>query len=517
MLSVAKGVARRLPQQDSVPERVGPYRLCIELASGGMATVYLGYTETAGAGARFAAVKVVHSHLAGDAAFAEMFVDEAEIASRIRHANVCAVHDFDVSGGSPYIAMEYLVGEPLSAVWRKLSRRTRRGSRGEVARHARLAAKILADACEGLHAAHELTDYDGEPLAVVHRDVSPGNVIVTFDGVAKVVDFGVAAAARKRHKTETGMVKGKFAYIAPECLRGRKADRRADVWAIGVIAWEMATGKRLFRGRSDVETLRAVMDAEIPIPSSVRPGLPKRFDDVVMRALQRDPAERHGSARELGRHLARLANGAEVVTSADIGEWLEELFPGAKERKTQLLELAEQIARDGATQVGPLPAVEGTAPARTPPTPPTPPTPELEPTTLYDHPRSFAARPEPARRGSWPRGAWRTGAAALLGAGVGSLVTTLLVAGFGEARPPATEARAEPPVPSQAPAPRAELRLRPGAGMARGPYLLELVDSSADQLTLRIRLADRAEETELTPADGAAVDGPAPIEGDAAE
>lgn len=508
MLSVARKL-RWLPRTGAPAKRVGPYRLCVELASGGMATVYLGCTDAVAAGARFAAVKVVHSHLAADAAFTEMFVDEAEIASRIRHANVCAVQRFDVSGGLPYIAMEYLVGEPLSAIWRKV---VRRQDKITVARDARHAAKILADACEGLHAAHELTDYDGEPLEVVHRDVSPGNVIVTFDGVAKVVDFGVAAASRKRHHTETGMVKGKFAYIAPECLRGRKADRRSDVWAIGVLAWELATGRRLFRGRSDVDTLRAVMDAEIPKPSSVRAGLPAEFDDVVMRALQRDPAARYPTARALGRELARVANTAEVVTSADIAEWLEQLFPGGKERKQQLLELALQIAEDDARSIAPaselrastltegMPVVDGDAI-------------DSEATAFFDPSRR--SLPLPTGSGSEPvegvasrrRGRWTLTVGILVGLGLGCLVTVLALAqggGFpsGLAAALIGASRSEPALPTAPPLaappppPRSELRLRPGSALARGPYLLEIVESSPDELVLQIRLADGSELVE---------------------
>src|SRR5262249_27823405 len=161
-------------------------------------------------------------------------------------------------------------------------------------------------------------------------------------------DFGVAAAAHKRHHTLTGVVKGKFASVAPECLKGHKADRRADVWGIGVIAWELLTGGRLFRRDSDVDTLYAVTEAPIQHPSKVRRGLPAALDEIVLRALARDPEQRYATARELGRDLARFsARKGEVVTSADVADWLRELFPGGRERRQQILELAAQLGAPG--------------------------------------------------------------------------------------------------------------------------------------------------------------------------
>lgn len=489
MLSLAKRVGRRAQTEvgeAGAPVRVGPYRLCLELAAGGMATVYLAHNGAPGASARFAAVKLVHSHLANDAGFAEMFMDEAEIASRIRHPHVCSVYDFDVSKERSYIAMEYLLGEPMGAIWRKLARARQKSPE----RTARLIARALADACEGLHAAHELTDDEGEPLEVVHRDVSPGNIVLTFDGLTKVVDFGVAAAARKRHRTQTGMLKGKLAYIAPEALRGERVDRRCDVWGVGVTAWELVTGQRLFRAKSDVDTLRAVVEAPIKPPSEVRSDLPKELDDILMLALERDPEARYETARDLGRDLARFACRNEVITTSDLGEWLDELFPGARARKQQLLEIAAQIAREEpeATVVDEPPR----APARErTPTPS-----ELEPTRLYD--RDPITDPTgPARTRRW-RG-WPTVIALGIGLGVGGSGTWILTQESApppvrEHAPPAPLATAAPPpAPPEPERPQPELRIRPGGGLARGPYLLELVDSAPDELLLRVRFDGRAD------------------------
>lgn len=330
--------------------RLGPYRLCLELESGGMATVYLAHADATIAKQNFCALKVIHPHLEHDRGFVEMFVDEAEIAARIRHANVCGVLDYGVADGRYYIAMEYLLGESMAAVFRRLGRQRR----VDEDLLARCVARALADACEGLHAAHELTDSDGESLHVVHRDVSPENVLLTYDGIVKVLDFGVASASRKRHRTRTGIVKGKFAYVAPEFLRGTaKPERRADIWGVGVVAWELLTGQRLFRRETEIETLRAVCEDLILPPSKARPGLPQELDDIIMRALSREPEQRYATARDFGKDLARFAAAGDPIVSSDLAEWMEELFPGGRRRNEQILDLAEQLQIDGADRTPP--------------------------------------------------------------------------------------------------------------------------------------------------------------------
>lgn len=322
-------------------ERLGPYQLCFEIASGGMATLYLARVDLLAGIHRFVALKQIHPHLMKDPAFVEMFLDEARIASQISHANVCSVFDFGVADGTYFIAMEYLSGEPLSMVRLALLGRPDLPN-GE--KLATLAARIIADAAEGIHAAHELCDPAGVPLNVVHRDVSPDNVFLTYDGVVKIVDFGVARARRQKHKTRTGVLKGKYAYIQPEALRGERTDRRGDVWGLGVILWELLTLKRLFQRKTDVDTLKAVLDSPIPPPSSVRPDLPPELDAIVARALARDPRERYQTARELGRDLTRfLAERRTAVGLAELSEFMSELFPGGAARKRQLVEIAERV------------------------------------------------------------------------------------------------------------------------------------------------------------------------------
>jgi len=320
-------------------QRLGRYRLCFELASGGMATVFLARAEGPGGFEKLVALKRIHPHLAKQRAFVEMFLDEARIASRISHPNVCSVIDFGEARGTYFLTMEYLVGEPLSRVLRALSR----GPRELRKRLPAFAARIVADAAEGMHAAHELRDERGHPLRVVHRDISPHNLFLTYDGAVRVVDFGIASAENRIHETSVGSVKGKHAYMAPEQLRGNKVDRRADVWALGVVLWELLTLDRLFRRGTAPETISAVASEAAPPPSLVADEVPEELDAIVLRALARDPADRTPSARHLARDLeAFLAARSESVGLSDLAEWLDALFPGGHERKLQLARIASQ-------------------------------------------------------------------------------------------------------------------------------------------------------------------------------
>jgi serine/threonine-protein kinase len=420
-----------------------------------MASVYLARRDSDYGLVRMLAVKLIHRHLANDREFIEMFMDEVELASQIRHPNVCAVLDYDLHQDESYLVMEYLIGESLMSV----AKRIERAKELDPDRLAACVARMLADACEGLHAAHELTDADGEPLHVVHRDVSLENVFATYDGIAKIMDFGVAAAAHKRHRTLTGVVKGKFASVAPECLKGNKPDRRADIWGIGVVAWELLTGRRLFRRETDVDTLCAVSEAPIARPSEIRPGLPSAIDDIVLRALARDPEQRYATARELGRDFARFcARDGQVVTSADVADWLRELFPGGRERKQQIVALAAQLGTQN-DEGTPSHVGETRAPAASATLPPLPPGAEATlATSIWLGPRSASSSPPPAtsapaeHRPGWLRwhSVWRTGWVVFVIASAGAaaaLVAQAFVFG------PAFAPRSQRALPVLAPAP----------------------------------------------------------------
>ncbi len=316
----------------------GPYHLALEIASGGMATVFLavhgleGFQNTV-------AVKRIHPHLAKDKQFVDMFVDEAHIAARINHPYVCRVFDFGKAGDSYYIAMEFLRGEPLSRVFKALT-----PARLSSARHPTIIARIIANLAEGLHAAHTLKDTSGQSLDVVHRDVTPQNLFVLCDGTVRVTDFGIARARVRSHQTEGGKIKGKLSYMSPEQLNQAPVDCRTDVWSLGVVAWELLTGRRLFRATSEGETVLSVLSRNIPAPSQFESGIPRQLDAIVLKALSRDPAQRYASARELVRALEGfLAAASDTVPSMDLADWIEDLFPGASQRAEGLVQLAHAV------------------------------------------------------------------------------------------------------------------------------------------------------------------------------
>jgi serine/threonine-protein kinase len=317
-----------------------------------MASVYLARAAGAPGFQKLVALKRIHAHLAKEKEYVEMFLDEARIASRITHANVCSVFDFGEVNGEYFIAMEYLVGEPLSRVHRRVVANAE--ERSSPLLPSRM-ARIIAQAAEGLHAAHELNDADGQSLNVVHRDVSAENLFVTYDGDTQVVDFGIAHARQRVHHTEAGQVKGTFPYMAPEQMTAAVVDRRVDVWALGAVLWELLTLRRLFLRDTDVNTMYAVLSGEIRPPSEYRSDVPPELDEIVLKALQRNPDERWQSAREMGKALRRfLAKQEELVGPAEIAEWMAELFPNGEARKHHLMEIArtspDQIAADSPYQ-----------------------------------------------------------------------------------------------------------------------------------------------------------------------
>jgi serine/threonine-protein kinase len=255
---------------------------------------------------------------------------------------VCSVFDFGEADGEYYIAMEYLVGEPLSRLMSRVART--QGHRRSPLLPLRM-ARIIADACEGLHAAHELKDANGDLLHVVHRDVSPRNLFATYDGAVQVVDFGIASANQRLHHTVTGKVKGTFAYMAPEQLTGHSIDRRVDIWALGVTLWEMLAVKRLFKRDTTANTVHSVLYDEIRPPSEHRPQVPKELDRIVLKALQRDPKDRWRTAREMGTALRQfLGTEKEIMGSAELSEWMGEVFPQGEARKSQLMEIARMAS-----------------------------------------------------------------------------------------------------------------------------------------------------------------------------
>jgi serine/threonine-protein kinase len=291
-----------------------------------MAQLNLARAEGLGGFERLVAIKMIHEHLRKEHAFVQMFLDEARIAARIHHPHVVAVHEIGEHAGRHYIVMDYVSGETLAA----LLVRSSKGRPIPIP----IAAHLLATAAEALHAAHELVDGEGRPLGVVHRDVSPQNMIIGYDGLLRIVDFGVAKAASRLGHTKPGSQKGEYPCMAPEQLQGGAVDRRTDVFALGVVLWEVLTGKRLFRGATDGETVLRVMTLKVAPPSSHRDEVSGDLDAIVLRALEREVSGRQATARELAFALRDfIATHSRFVTSADVETYMAEIFSDRREQR----------------------------------------------------------------------------------------------------------------------------------------------------------------------------------------
>jgi serine/threonine-protein kinase len=291
----------------------GRYALHDAIASGGMATVHLGRMVTTAGVTRTVAIKRMHPHLLAESDFAAMFLDEARLAMRIQHPNVVGTFDVVATETELLLVMDFVLGESLDQLLRK-ARAT--GPAPPV----RVICSVLAGVLAGLHAAHEARDEGGAPLDIVHRDVSPQNVLVGVDGVPRVVDFGVAKAAGRLHTTEEGRIKGKLAYMAPEQLAMAKLDRRVDVFAAAAVLWEGLAGQRLFGADNPGATVANVLDKEIPPPSVHNADVPAAVDAIVLRGLSRHPDLRFATAREMAMALEQASPPA---TPREIGEWVQ--------------------------------------------------------------------------------------------------------------------------------------------------------------------------------------------------
>ncbi|WP_437320172.1 serine/threonine-protein kinase [Sorangium sp. So ce385] len=310
------------------------YLLFDEIGAGGMATVHLGRQHGSAGFRRTVAVKRLYPQFVRDPELVAMLLDEARVAARIRHPNVVATIDVVSSGGEVLLVMEYVHGESLA---RLLRAATKDGG----APPPRIACAVLAGALHGLHAAHEATAEDGAPLGLVHRDVSPHNLLVGEDGVARVLDFGVAKSAGRAQITRDGQLKGKLAYMSPEQIAGEPLDRRADVYAAGVVLWETLTGERLFEGRGEALSILRLLQAGVDPPSARRPGVPPELEAITLRALARCPEDRFPTAREMA--LALEATGLAASTS-EVGAWVASLAGEALAQRAALIAAIEPAA-----------------------------------------------------------------------------------------------------------------------------------------------------------------------------
>jgi serine/threonine protein kinase len=278
--------------------RLGSYDLVRKIAAGGMAEIFLARQWGEAGFFRDVVIKRLFPHLAEHERQLRMFLDEARLLSQLSHPNIPQVYEVGQAEGSWYLAMEYVEGLTVADLWRM-------GARAGLVMPMNVAIAVLLQACEALHHAHERADRAGRPLRIVHRDVTPHNIMLTRDGVGKLMDFGVAATSARKD-TEAGAVRGTFAYMAPEQVRGKALDKRADVFALGVVLYELTTGTRLFRG-TDVQVMTAVVEQDAPPPSSRVPGYPADLEEIVCAALARDRGARIPSAAHLATYLEELA------------------------------------------------------------------------------------------------------------------------------------------------------------------------------------------------------------------
>jgi eukaryotic-like serine/threonine-protein kinase len=304
--------------QQSLPVMLGRYELLGALARGGMATVHLARHRGEAGFQRLFAIKVLHPHLADDEEFVSMLLDEARIAARLHHPNVVPIVDLGSQDGIHYVVMEYIEGCSLSALLKK--------NRNQ--RPPRLLVPIALDVLAGLHAAHSLKDDDGSPMNLVHRDVSPQNVMVGADGTARITDFGIARAESRILSTRPGQLKGKLAFMSPEQLKAAgKLDRRSDLFSAGAMLWSALTGRRLFLGDSDAATLSNVLRLPIPLPSRIGCKPPAAFDPVLLAALERDLNKRFQTAQQMEEALREVALSASCLGSRrEVAEWVAGAF-----------------------------------------------------------------------------------------------------------------------------------------------------------------------------------------------
>lgn len=275
-------------------DELGRYQLLVQIGQGGMAAVFLGRLRGVAGFAKLVVIKRMHAHLSYDKRFIELFANEGRVVAQLSHPNICQVHELGDEDGSLFLVMEYLQGVP----WEELVRVLPRDSR-----ELPLLIGVLAQACEGLHYAHQLRDHSGQATPVIHRDVSPQNLFITTDGICKVLDFGVAKMSTSDRYSQSGLIKGKLPYMAPEQIRGEPVDSRTDVFAMGVVLWEALTGKRLFVRSSDYLVWKAVTEEPITPVSELRPDLPRRIEQIVRCALQRDPEHRYPSIQMLAQEM----------------------------------------------------------------------------------------------------------------------------------------------------------------------------------------------------------------------
>lgn len=299
----------------------GQYQIIEKIAQGGMAEIFKGHALDAHGIGRPVVIKRILPHIAASPEFVQMLIDEAKIAVMLSHGNIAQIYDLGKVADDYFIVMEYVEGKTLSQIMKRL--RTE-------GRHIPIAyaIAICAEVAKGLDYMHRKLDENGNPLHVVHRDISPQNVILSTAGTVKIIDFGIAKAKNKISTTDSGILKGKFAYMSPEHAEGEKLNHQSDIFSLGVILFELITDQRLFKGKNNMDTVRKVKRAKVPQPSGIRRGIPKDLDDIILRALQKDRKKRYASAENFSQDLTKLlVNHFSEFSPRDLVSFLKEIFP----------------------------------------------------------------------------------------------------------------------------------------------------------------------------------------------
>jgi eukaryotic-like serine/threonine-protein kinase len=331
--------------RDPIP--FGKYVLLERISVGGMAEVFKAKSFGVEGFEKILAIKRILPSLAEDGDFIDMFIDEAKICGQLNHANICQIFELGKCQDSHFIAMEYVWGKDLLQIQNRF-RKLRQTMRPEMAAH------VASKMCEGLDYAHKKKDAAGKPLGIIHRDISPQNILVSYEGELKIIDFGIAKAAVRSSKTQAGVLKGKFGYMSPEQVRGLPLDRRSDVFAIGTILYELLVADRLFVGESDFETLERVRNVDVPPPSKSVKDCPPELEQIILKALAKDVEDRYQWAGEMQEHLQAFLMSREPVFSAkNLSTWMREQFAVEFKREQDVLDEQRRISRDLLAQQGP--------------------------------------------------------------------------------------------------------------------------------------------------------------------
>src|SRR3954469_15532187 len=319
------------------PVPFGKYYLLERINVGGMAEVFKAKTFGVEGFERLLAVKRILPNIAEDEEFITMFIDEAKIAVQLQHANIAQIFDLGKVDDSFFIALEYVHGRDLRSIFDRMRNKAE-------SLPIAMACYVIMQVCEGLDYAHNKRDAQGRELHLVHRDVSPQNVLIGYEGECKLIDFGIAKAAGKAGKTQAGILKGKFGYMSPEQVRGLPIDRRSDIFAVGIVLYELLTNERLFVGESDFSTLEKVRNVEILPPSSYNKKIPDELERIVLKALAKDPEDRYQNAIDLHDDLqAFLHTAGEFYSRKDLAGWMKKTFGKEIEDETAKLEGYRQL------------------------------------------------------------------------------------------------------------------------------------------------------------------------------